>query len=257
MATEAGPLPPLKARIQHCFLPPFQLLAARLRQDWASKQHFPDSHGTLKKRLSLYGMTFQTLYTGNKKQKKNFEGVLSWWPVLCNWHFGEGKVGKEEGEHVSLIIDLGWTPTPQVNIVHGRKNCRIRMSDKKAEGPGNTLHLCSFRPCCREVQFSGGSLKKMVCVHLHCKHVLWLVVKQMVSPLIPQWLALKESSEAKPHPNHRPKLCVWLMREQEDVDQRKARQQFQDTRLHTKSSGADCILETVPTYPRGTEQSAA
>lgn len=194
---------------------------------------------------------------GTKKQKKNFEGVLSWWPVLCNWHFGEGKVGKEEGEHVSLIIDLGWTPTPQVNIVHGRKNCRIRMSDKKAEGPGNTLHLCSFRPCCREVQFSGGSLKKMVCVHLHCKHVLWLVVKQMVSPSIPQWLALRESSEAKPHPNHRPKLCVWLMREQEDVDQRKARQQFQDTRLHTKSSGTDCILETVPTYPRGTEQSAA
>lgn len=65
------------------------------------------------------------------------------------------------------------------------------------------------------------------------------------------------SLEAKPHPNHRPKPCVWLMPKQEDVDQRKARQQFQDTRLHTKGLGADCILETVPTYPRGTEQSAA
>lgn len=40
------------------------------------------------------------------------------------------------------------------------------MSDKKAEGPGNTLHLCSFRPSCREVLFSGGSLKKMVYVPL-------------------------------------------------------------------------------------------
>lgn len=171
-------------------------------------------------------MTFQALYTGHKKQ--------------------------EEGGHVSLIIDLGWTPTPQVNIMHTRKNCRIRMSDKKAEGPGNTLHLCSFSPCCREVL-----QKKMVCVHLHCRHVLWLVVKQMVSPSIPLGLALRESWEAKPHPNHRPKPCVWLMPEQEDVDQRNARQQFQDTRLHTKGSGADCILETVPTYPRGTEQSAA
>lgn len=78
------------------------------------------------------------------------------------------------------IIDSGWTQT-QVNIGHGGRNRHQICQTGRLRGLETGCISAPIEPIA--LKSSRGCLKKMARVHLHCKHVLRLVVEQMVSPL--------------------------------------------------------------------------
>lgn len=119
--------------------------------------------------------------------------------------------------HVSLILDSGWTQIPQANIMHGGKNCNqvCRTGILK----GLEIHCISVPtdPIARKSR-SPAATKRRRCesTYLHYKHVLWLVVRQMVSPSSPPRSSLQSESEEEVLKRSssltiRPKPCMWLM----------------------------------------------